>query len=130
MLTLNYYNSNLIFSSCEVRTLGLISHIPHLKCEYNNIINRRTYCSTTSTDAAETALVVVDNLESAPSDKCLYSNIITVENLELGLKRTKSNVSAGLDGETKANYINSDKLQKLSIRLKQHKYQPSPSKKV
>jgi len=130
MLTLNSYNSNLIFSSCEVRTLGLISHIPHLKCIYNNIINQRTYCSTTSTDAAETALVVVDNLESAPSDKCLYSNIITVENLELGLNRTKSNVSAGLDGETKANYINSDKLQKLSIRLKQHKYQPSPSKKV
>jgi hypothetical protein len=64
-------------------------------------------------------------------DKCVYSNIIKIENIELGLARTKSGTAAGLDGEIKANYTaNLEKLKALSEKLKSHKYKPSPSKKV
>lgn len=58
-----------------------------------------------------------------------YKDLCKVENLELGLKRTKSGVSAGLDGEVKANYTTS-KLEKLAGELKSHSYKPSPTKKV
>jgi hypothetical protein len=81
-------------------------------------------------EGTQRASVAIDKLNTAPAVKCLYKKIITVDNLELGLQRTKAGVSAGLDGEIKANYLNSYKLEKLSIKLKQHKYKPSPTKKV
>jgi hypothetical protein len=74
--------------------------------------------------------MAIDNSYPAPSEICTYKNIITIENLELGLKRTKSGISAGLDGEVKANYLDSKKLIALSEKLKTHKYKPSPTKKV
>jgi thioester reductase-like protein len=58
-----------------------------------------------------------------------YQCLNKVENLELGLKRTKSGVSAGLDGEIKANYT-TGKLEKLAGELKSHSYKASPIKKV
>jgi len=58
-----------------------------------------------------------------------YKEICKVENLELGLKRTKSGVSAGLDGEIKADYT-TGKLEKLAAELKSHTFKASPIKKV
>jgi hypothetical protein len=58
-----------------------------------------------------------------------YKDLCKVENLELGLKRTKSGVSPGLDGEVKANYT-PGKLEKLAAELKTHSYKASPIKKV
>jgi hypothetical protein len=58
-----------------------------------------------------------------------YKEICDIENLELGLKRTKSGMSAGLDGEIKANYT-IGKLEKLAEELKSHRYKASPIKKV
>lgn len=58
-----------------------------------------------------------------------YKDLCKVENLELGLRRTKSGVSAGLDGEVRANYTTS-KLEKLAGELKSHSYKPSPIKNV
>jgi hypothetical protein len=58
-----------------------------------------------------------------------YKDLCKVENLELGLKRTKSGVSPGLDGEIKANYT-TGKLEKLAEELRTHKYKASPIKKV
>jgi group II intron reverse transcriptase/maturase len=91
---------------------------------------RRSYCSTTSSESSETALIPTDSKQAISPDICVYQNIITVENLEQGLKRTKSGVSAGLDGEVKADYTHNDKLAKLSAKLKSHQYKPSPTKKV
>ena len=62
--------------------------------------------------------------------KCLeYKAVISIENLEQGLLRTKSNVSSGLDGETKAEFTQ-DKLVQLHKELKQQKYVPKPNKRV
>lgn len=58
-----------------------------------------------------------------------YKDLCKVENLELGLKRTKSGVSPGLDGEVKANYT-PGKLEKLAAELRTHNYKASPIKKV
>ena len=59
----------------------------------------------------------------------LYKDLCTITNLEKGLARTKSNVSAGLDGEVKATYSNY-KLLKLAADLKSHRYKASPTKRV
>jgi hypothetical protein len=122
-------NSILKFSMCEAHTTSLTTKFPLSKC-VSNSVSRRNYSSTTSTEVTETALIPIDSKQSESSDICTYQNIIAVENLELGLKRTKSGVSAGLDGEVKANYTNSDKLAKLSVKLKTQSYKPSPTKKV
>ena len=129
--TLFTSNSNLYFPFYKVHTLRLSPLFLLSKCA-NTTTNRRQYCSTSPPPerVEETALMVIDNSPSAPSEICLYKNIITIENLELGLKRTKSGVSAGLDGEVKANYLDSKKLGALSEKLKTHKYKPSPTKKV
>jgi hypothetical protein len=58
-----------------------------------------------------------------------YNEICRFENLEQGLKRTKSGVSAGLDGEIKATFTNS-KLEKLAEDLKSHNFKATPIKKV
>lgn len=58
-----------------------------------------------------------------------YKDICNITNLELGLKRTKSGASAGLDGEVKANYT-TGKLEKLAEELKSHTFKASPIKKV
>ena len=59
----------------------------------------------------------------------LYKDLCTITNLEKGLARTKSNVSAGLDGEVKATYSNY-KLLKLAADLKSHRYKASSTKQV
>ena len=62
--------------------------------------------------------------------KCLeYKAVISIENLEQGLLRTKSNVSPGLDGETKAEFTQ-NRLVQLHKELKQQKYIPKPNKRV
>lgn len=58
-----------------------------------------------------------------------YKAVISVENLEQGLLLTKSNVSSGLDGETKADFTQS-KLIQLHKELKQQKYIPKPNRRV
>jgi hypothetical protein len=58
-----------------------------------------------------------------------YKDICNITNLELGLNRTKSGTSAGLDGEVKANYTTS-KLEKLAAELQSHTFKASPIKKV
>lgn len=63
------------------------------------------------------------------SEVVSYKDICKIENLELGLKRTKSGVTAGLDGEVKATYTTS-KLEKLAGELKNHSFKASPIKKV
>jgi hypothetical protein len=129
--TIYFLNSIINFSANEVHTIGFNSQFPlKTKCVYNLNSSRRNYSSTISSESTETALVPIDNNQSVSPDKCFYKNIITVENLELGLKRTKVGVSAGLDGEVKANYANNDKIAKLSTKLKSHQYKPSPTKKV
>jgi len=57
------------------------------------------------------AIITVTTVEYT---KLLYKDIISLENLEAGLKRTKTNVSSGLDGETKTDITRSrlEKLQK------------------
>lgn len=70
-----------------------------------------------------------DSSDSEPT--CKYSDIVDIDNIELGLKRTKSGAASGLDDEIKATYSeNPDKLKALSDKLKSHKYKPSPSKKI
>lgn len=62
--------------------------------------------------------------------KCLeYKAVISIENLEQGLLRTKSKVSSGLDGETKAEFTQ-NKLVQLHKELKQQKYVPKPNRRV
>lgn len=58
-----------------------------------------------------------------------YKAVISMENLEQGLLLTKSNVSSGLDGETKADFTQS-KLIQLHKELKQQKYTPKPNRRV
>jgi hypothetical protein len=124
-------NSNLHFPVYKINTLKLAPLSILSKYVNTTPANRRQYCSTSPPERVkETALMVIDKPPSVPSETCLYKNIVTIENLELGLKRTKSGISAGLDGEVKANYLDSKKLIALSEKLKTHKYKPSPTKKV
>lgn len=62
--------------------------------------------------------------------KCLeYKAVISIENLKQGLLRTKSKVSSGLDGDTKADFTHK-KITQLHKELKQQKYVPKPNKRV
>ena len=91
--------------------------------------------TTANTEPTDTLIAVENEKELSVTDSTneskvvLYKDLCKVENLELGLNRTKSGVSAGLDGEVKANYTTS-KLEKLAGELKSHSYKSSPIKKV
>jgi group II intron reverse transcriptase/maturase len=61
--------------------------------------------------------------------KISYQEIISLDNLKKGLKRTKSNVSPGLDGEVKASFPEK-KLEILAKDLKSQRFKPSPVKRV
>lgn len=63
------------------------------------------------------------------NDPIKYQDIIAISSLEAGLKRTKSGVAAGLDGEVKANY-SEKKIHDLNTKLRTQKYKPSPIKRV
>jgi len=67
--------------------------------------------------------------EELKRDKIKYKDLVTYENLCIGLERTKSEVSPGIDGLTKAD-ITEKRLRKLHSELVSQTYQPSPSKKV
>ena len=54
---------------------------------------------------------------------------INLENLKIGLVRTKFNVSPGIDEEVKKG-INEKKLNKLYNELKSQKYRPKKPKRV
>jgi hypothetical protein len=89
--------------------------------------NNHTTANIESTDS----LIVVENenehISTDPTNESKtvsYKDLCKVENLELGLNRTKSGVSAGLDGEVKAKFTNS-KLEKLAEDLKSHNFKPS-----
>ena len=62
-------------------------------------------------------------------NKIEYKAIINIENLKNGLKRTKSNVFPGIDGEIKKD-INNKRIIKLYNDLKSQKYKPQKSKRV
>lgn len=101
----------------------------------NNIyfrLLRRAYSSEKPVDNANESITITASESSSTNDKiCQYENIYNITNLELGLARTKSGVSAGLDGEVKANYLEKpNKIKDLSDKLKSQKYKPSPAKKV
>ena len=59
----------------------------------------------------------------------LYKDLISLENLSLGLSRTKNNVSPGLDGEVKGDFT-LEKLEKLHKELASQKYKPRPTKRT
>jgi len=61
--------------------------------------------------------------------KITYNQLINLENLKMGLARTKSNVSPGLDGEIKSNFTEK-KLELLFKELKSQSFKPSPVKRV
>lgn len=61
--------------------------------------------------------------------KISYQEIISLDNLKKGLKRTKSNVSPGIDGEVKASFTEK-KLEILAKDLKSQRFKPSPVKRV
>jgi group II intron reverse transcriptase/maturase len=63
------------------------------------------------------------------STKITYEKIISIAQLTLALKRTKTNSSPGLDGEQKKNFTE-DKLKTLHKELKSQKYQPKPVKRI
>jgi hypothetical protein len=92
----------------------------------------RNYCTPSNVELSTEIDNTIDKASAKETvTKCLYSNVYDVKNLELGLARTKSGKSAGLDGEIKATYVtNTQKLKALSTKLKSHQYKPSPSKKV
>lgn len=62
-------------------------------------------------------------------DKIIYKDLISMENLSLGLNRTKNNVSPGLDGEIKGDFI-LEKMEKLHKELASQKYKPKPTKRI
>ena len=62
-------------------------------------------------------------------NKLNYQDVISLDNLKKGLARTKSNVSPGLDGSTKANFTDK-KLNSLFKELKSQRFKPSPVKRV
>jgi hypothetical protein len=94
--------------------------------------SRRTYSTIKPADS-EVESNIKDTSDSSINNgnTCHYTNIYSITNLELGLARTKSGISAGLDGEIKANYVDKpNKIKDLSDKLKLQKYKPSPAKKV
>ena len=61
--------------------------------------------------------------------KIQYKDVISLENLNRGLMRTKNNVSPGLDGETKGQ-MSGEKMEKLHIELTCQKYKPRPTRRI
>lgn len=70
-----------------------------------------------------TSLITILNNQN----KIIYKDIINIENLQNGLKKTKSNVSPELDGEIKTNFTDK-KLEILHKALKSQKFKPTPAK--
>lgn len=62
-------------------------------------------------------------------NKTKYKDLISIENLKLGLARTKDGVSPGLDGEVKKT-ISEKRLVKLHKDLAAQSYKATPSKRV
>jgi group II intron reverse transcriptase/maturase len=58
-----------------------------------------------------------------------YQNIITRDNLNKGLAKTKSNVSSGIDGKTKSNFTEK-KMEDLYKSLKSQRFKPTPVKRI
>ena len=58
-----------------------------------------------------------------------YQEIISMDNLNKGLARTKSNISPGLDKEVKANFTKK-KMEDLMKSLKSQRFKPTPAKRV
>ena len=58
-----------------------------------------------------------------------YKDLISPENLRLGLEKTKSKVAPGIDGITKKE-ISEKRLSKLHEELASQKYKPKPAKRV
>lgn len=69
------------------------------------------------------------NTNASKIKKIKYQDIISLENLNKGLARTKSNVAPGLDGEVKANFTEK-KIISLHKELKSQRFKPSPVKRV
>lgn len=61
------------------------------------------------------------------NSKILYKNIISIENLEKGLLRSKSSVSHGLQNKVD---LNGDKIKLLFKDLKSQRYKPTPIQKI
>lgn len=93
------------------------------KSNFMTFKKNNLYYSTSATEQ-DSSLI-----EKKLISKISYKNIIHIENLTKGLEKTKSNVSPGIDGETKANFTDK-KLQILHKSLKHQNYAPSPVKKV
>jgi group II intron reverse transcriptase/maturase len=62
-------------------------------------------------------------------EKITYRNLISIENLNSGLARTKDGVFPGLDGQVKKT-ISEKRLVKLHKDLATQSYKPTPSKRV
>ena len=62
-------------------------------------------------------------------NKIDYRDIISLENLKEGLKKTKNNYVPGVDGEIKGNF-NDKKLGILHKELKSQNFKPSPLRKI
>jgi group II intron reverse transcriptase/maturase len=58
-----------------------------------------------------------------------YKDIITLDNLNKGIARTKGSVTPGLDGEVKANFTEK-KIEALHKSLKSQRFKPTPVKRV
>jgi group II intron reverse transcriptase/maturase len=63
------------------------------------------------------------------TNKISYTELVSLESLQAGLKRVKGNVTPGIDSELKAS-ITEKRLQQLSHDLMSQKYSPKPSKKI
>lgn len=61
--------------------------------------------------------------------KIIYEKIISMELLTMALAKTKSNVTPGVDGITKADFSENN-LRTLHKELKSQKYQPKPVKRI
>lgn len=61
--------------------------------------------------------------------KVKYPDVISIESLKAGLKRTKSNMFPGLDGQVKTNFTE-EKILVLHKELVSQKYKPKPTKKI
>lgn len=84
-------------------------------------VKEATQLGETAVSVQSTALTVINKLA--------YKQLISIENLEQGLARTKSGAAAGIDGETKAQ-ITSKRIAKLHAELANQTYSPSPAKRI
>jgi len=63
------------------------------------------------------------------TEKIIYKDLISINNLKVALDRLKNDVSPSLDGEVKSN-ITDKRLIKLHNELASQKYKSTPSKRV